>query len=374
MMAYDLRLKYILDIYINLGYDLIDYHINMPKFREPTTYRIIYLLVQLFTGTLIISAALFVYQNHPYYIGFINAYAKDWILYIAVILFLILIIDNGIKFFFVKDLPETKLSLIFVYFLKLLVWIFIKKERSDIKLKMTAKTKTAFLATLVKFFFLPIMLNTITNNGAALLSDFEKIQDKTLVINFDVAFAILVTTIFLIDTSVFAFGYTIESKYLNNIIKSVEPTIFGWIIAISTYPPFNSLTGNLIQMYQTTPTFLADEELVLKLAKILIIVLHLTFLSATLALGFKASNLTNRGIVKNGPYAIVRHPAYAAKVSVWFIEGLLFAGTLSYFLGWSGFVIIYILRAITEERHLEQDPDYIEYKKKVKFRFIPYIV
>jgi protein-S-isoprenylcysteine O-methyltransferase Ste14 len=29
------------------------------------------------------------------------------------------------------------------------------------------------------------------------------------------------------------------------------------------------------------------------------------------------------------------------------------------------------MRAITEERHLSQDPDYIQYKKDVPYRFIP---
>ena len=32
---------------------------------------------------------------------------------------------------------------------------------------------------------------------------------------------------------------------------------------------------------------------------------------------------------------------------------------------------IYYMRAMTEERHLSLDPDYREYCKKVKYRFIP---
>ena len=33
--------------------------------------------------------------------------------------------------------------------------------------------------------------------------------------------------------------------------------------------------------------------------------------------------------------------------------------------------IIYYFRAVTEERHLGQDPEYVEYCKKVKWKFIP---
>jgi protein-S-isoprenylcysteine O-methyltransferase Ste14 len=33
--------------------------------------------------------------------------------------------------------------------------------------------------------------------------------------------------------------------------------------------------------------------------------------------------------------------------------------------------LLYFLRAITEERHLGNDPDYREYCKKVRYRFVP---
>jgi protein-S-isoprenylcysteine O-methyltransferase Ste14 len=36
--------------------------------------------------------------------------------------------------------------------------------------------------------------------------------------------------------------------------------------------------------------------------------------------------------------------------------------------------VVYILRALTEERHLMRDPDYREYARKVKFRFIPGVI
>jgi protein-S-isoprenylcysteine O-methyltransferase Ste14 len=32
---------------------------------------------------------------------------------------------------------------------------------------------------------------------------------------------------------------------------------------------------------------------------------------------------------------------------------------------------IYYLRAMTEEAHLSADPDYVAYKKEVKYKFIP---
>jgi protein-S-isoprenylcysteine O-methyltransferase Ste14 len=104
---------------------------------------------------------------------------------------------------------------------------------------------------------------------------------------------------------------------------------------------------------------------------------------ATLALGLRASNLTNRGIVTTGPYRWIRHPAYVAKNLSWWIGAtplfLKFACTdprrlVPAILGtaaWSG---IYVLRALTEERHLGSDPDYQAYRSRVRWRFIPRLV
>jgi protein-S-isoprenylcysteine O-methyltransferase Ste14 len=104
---------------------------------------------------------------------------------------------------------------------------------------------------------------------------------------------------------------------------------------------------------------------------------------ASLALGWRASNLTNRGIVTTGPYRWLRHPAYAAKNISWWIGAAplliryacsdrwclvpVIVGTAA----WSG---IYVLRAITEERHLGSDPDYRAYRARVRWRFFPGLV
>jgi protein-S-isoprenylcysteine O-methyltransferase Ste14 len=39
--------------------------------------------------------------------------------------------------------------------------------------------------------------------------------------------------------------------------------------------------------------------------------------------------------------------------------------------GFIGWATLYFLRALTEEKFLMRDPDYVAYCKKVKYRFIP---
>ena len=104
--------------------------------------------------------------------------------------------------------------------------------------------------------------------------------------------------------------------------------------------------------------------------------LFAVYVWASVALGFKASNLTNRGIVAKGPYKYVRHPAYASKNLSWWIMAIPFIisqGAVAV-LGMAIVTFGYFLRALTEERHLSMDPDYVEYCKKVKYMFIPGII
>jgi len=77
----------------------------------------------------------------------------------------------------------------------------------------------------------------------------------------------------------------------------------------------------------------------------------------------------------------VRHPAYFCKNIAWWIGGLpiLISSILNFdfktfifaFLSLSTWSFIYYLRAKTEENHLSLDKDYINYKKKVKYMFLP---
>ena len=119
-------------------------------------------------------------------------------------------------------------------------------------------------------------------------------------------------------------------------------------------------------------------------ANVAILALMGIFAWASISLGFKASNLTHRGIVTKGPYRFIRHPAYMCKSMAWWIGGIPFvvnaAGsgliavilTLIPLIVWS---YIYFLRAMTEERHLiSVNSEYEDYAKKVRYRFVPGLV
>ncbi len=227
-------------------------------------------------------------------------------------------------------------------------------------------SRLGMLTLAVKVFYIPYLTSWVINNT---------IHQKNLLGTFHWEFytinAFLVAFFIYIDTIVFCFGYIVEAPFLKNKIKSVEPTVLGWIVCLWCYPPFNIFSFRIFDVRIFDITHLYPLWINV-LMTCMISLLWGIFTWASVALGFKASNLTNRGIIAKGPYAYVRHPAYTAKLLLWVIEGFFFG---KYFIGLIlGFILIYVLRAWTEERHLCADQDYVAYKKKVRWMFVPGVV
>ena len=81
-----------------------------------------------------------------------------------------------------------------------------------------------------------------------------------------------------------------------------------------------------------------------------------------------------RVLVTCGPYALVRHPIYAAYLM---FDGALAAGSGSLLAAglWLAEAALLSLRAKAEERLLEaSEPAFTEYKAKVPYRFVPFVV
>ena len=99
-----------------------------------------------------------------------------------------------------------------------------------------------------------------------------------------------------------------------------------------------------------------------------LVALSAVYAWATVAFGFRFSNLTHRGIITNGPYAWTKHPAYVSKNLFWWFAVLPFLATSGNPVDMirNSFVLlvvtgVYYWRARTEERHLMADPAYREY-------------
>ena len=82
---------------------------------------------------------------------------------------------------------------------------------------------------------------------------------------------------------------------------------------------------------------------------------------------------SSQRVIDTGLYAIVRHPMYA--VTIWlFLSIPIVLGSLYALLCFIPYPIIIVIRILNEEKLLSKELDgYTEYKKKVKYRLIPFI-
>lgn len=277
------------------------------------------------------------------------------------------------------------------------VWFALRRSRSakvadapmslPVRARLSPFAKQAGLALLLKFFFAPLMINWCLGHIANLSLSLQQlsvgIEDGlTGRVLFDSSlFWAAFQLILFIDTLLFTIGYIIELPALGNRIRTVDPTFFGWFVCLICYPPFNEFTGRFLQWQSSDFPYFANDVVHLAVNVTLLIALAI-FSWASIALGFKCSNLTNRGIVTHGPYAFVRHPAYAAKnLARWLgalpTIGMLLAAGSWKALGYSllalfGWTAIYALRALTEERHLLlSNNGYAQYAQQVRWRFVP---
>ena len=92
-----------------------------------------------------------------------------------------------------------------------------------------------------------------------------------------------------------------------------------------------------------------------------------TYLSRTIKV------VENQKVIDTGLYSVVRHPMYTASIFLFLSIPLVLGSLISFFI-FLVYPIIIVIRIINEEKFLEKELDgYTLYKKKVKYRIIPFI-
>lgn len=320
--------------------------------------------------------------SDKYYFPFLNASISlfevfKYLFFIyAICLFLI---------YFLEKSPKTGKG---VYAMIALKKIFLSPIRT-FKHGLPKEEKISLLAIFVKIFFTPLMISWFFSNSSKIIQESGLLlQNKHLFLNNFILlfqqhmFWMLFNLILLIDVFFFGIGYLIELPILKNTILSVEPSLLGWIVTLICYPPFNFYANKVITWKSTDFPYFSNPYLFLTI-NIMILALMGVYSWASISLGFKASNLTHRGIVTKGPYKFIRHPAYVCKNLAWWLGGLPLMiygakeGIISILLvvlSLSAWSFIYFLRATTEERHLKSvNSEYEKYMEKVPYRFVPFV-
>src|SRR4051812_11327598 len=323
--------------------------------------------------------AVLIYRTNRYYIQFLSDQTKSLLVWLAAGY-----TGLGVVFYSLRqDLQPSR-----GYIALIAIWKRVKDLRLYVRdfplnpalriARLSSTERTTLLFLVVKFIYLPMMVEFVVANWELMHGKMWLLQGTTPQASFRyfnmVIFPLAIDILFIAECVLYAFGYAFEASRLKNQVKSVEPTVLGWVVALCCYPPFNSFVNNYVSWHTSdAPEF--SSELLTGVVRVAVLALFAIYLWGALSLGTKCSNLTNRGIVTTGAFSLVRHPAYVAKNVAWWLgllpalsnQALIIPALLSMAF-WS---FVYFVRAITEERHLMADPDYQEYCRKVRYRFIP---
>lgn len=225
------------------------------------------------------------------------------------------------------------------------------------------------LAWTVKGFFLPLMAGSST----ALLQ--RLIAEGLNFATFDDLYVSLFTLVHAVDVIFGAIGYFLTLRILDSQIRSTETTLLGWASAIMCYAPFSTFIWERFLGYKGKiqwSDLLGNYPVLCITWGFAILVLYAIYAWATVSFGCRFSNLTNRGIIADGPYRFVKHPAYLSKNIAWWLVSVPFLahstwqGGLRACLCLAATNLIYFVRAKTEERHLMRDPAYRLYAEEVR--------
>lgn len=349
--------------------------------------------LNIFASLLITTLAYYYYMHFPYYTHYFNVtHAIEFFAWNASFTtfevfkytFYIYIVSFTIIYMVEKN-PAISKSVQCFYGMARILYAPIEAFEQGIP----QSEKIAILSVAVKVFFVPLMLSWLFGHLSNMLTNLSYCilhynEFSTFVVFFQEKFYTLCFQLILFfDVFFFTISYLVEHRSLGNQIISVEPTVLGWLVAIICYPPFNDAMNVLFPWVSSDFPFFSNP-----LWYVGINILLLSFLTiytwASLALNFKASNLTHRGIISHGPYRYIRHPAYVCKNVAWWLGTLPtliaaipkgFFAVITVFLCMATWSIIYFLRALTEERHLRMvNPEYEDYMEKVPYRFIPGIL
>jgi protein-S-isoprenylcysteine O-methyltransferase Ste14 len=179
-----------------------------------------------------------------------------------------------------------------------------------------------------------------------------------------------IEAMFLFDVTYALIGYVVTSRLLDAHIRSSNPYVSAWVYALICYSPFIVMGDQGPLDYRGGDSWLSwlgGNAILLALWGVMLVLLSAFYAWATVIFGLRFSNLTNRGILTNGPFQFVRHPAYLSKNIFWWLVFLPFLST-----GGPAEIIrncvlllvvnlIYYMRARSEEWHLMADPDYCAY-------------
>jgi protein-S-isoprenylcysteine O-methyltransferase Ste14 len=240
--------------------------------------------------------------------------------------------------------------------------VCLKRDQVD-----KAKVADHLRAWAIKGFFLAFMASIFPDIVYGVIN----FDLSTVFVEPEASAIFLLRLLFLIDVCFGTIGYILTLRPLDSHIRSANPFLAGWLAAFACYPPFLLMGNGGPLDYRSGgeewTVWFAGMDGLLIVWGMFIVALTFIYAWATVIFGIRFSNLTHRGIITNGPYRYVRHPAYLSKNVFWWLVHLPFLSTVDSTTALQNCALllivngIYYFRAKTEELHLMDDARYRDY-------------
>ncbi|WP_422381153.1 methyltransferase family protein [Marinicellulosiphila megalodicopiae] len=155
-------------------------------------------------------------------------------------------------------------------------------------------------------------------------------------------------------------------------IRNIDFTLAGWVTTGICYSPL--LAGVL---YQITPNVNGvipnfDVDAWKWMTLICELLLNLLYTLTVFNMGKKFGVLVDKGVIKTGFYAVIRHPSYLLEVMMFIMISIVALSGILQWMAILALIIKYWFRAEREDQFMSgSNPEYLVYKKQVPFKFIP---
>ena len=168
------------------------------------------------------------------------------------------------------------------------------------------------------------------------------------------------------------YGHTMLTSLFTSSIRNVDFTLMGWFTTMICYGPllgvviwrFMPELHGLDPVYTDGPWFW--------LVKISTVWLNLLYTLSIFNLGKRFGVMVDKGLVDWGFYTVVRHPSYTLESLMFVCMEMVGFTTVGPWIAASVFILEYYFRSEREDDFMgSSNPDYVEYRDRVRWRYIP---
>ncbi len=167
------------------------------------------------------------------------------------------------------------------------------------------------------------------------------------------------------------YGHSIVGVLWGKHIRNLDFTVMGWVTNAACYP----LLGVVI--WQMMPPLAGSDPVVTQgplyyLMLVTELMLNIFYTSSIWNLGKRFGVMTDKGVCSTGWYSVIRHPNYTLEALMFVMLELRGATGLPQGAAIGMFILLYYLRSEREDDFMtNSNPDYVSYKEKTPYKFIP---